>query len=284
METFYYATAILASGIALAMGLLSLLKAMHKSGEKLDLFFSALCLSVVLFILLPPTGFIIMETAPYPTSLNLKRLFSFSFIAMLPWFVSVYTGLKAKAVPVGVSAALIIAYILMAGKSVDSSEQLWIGAAASILLVVIAYSFYAAYRLFSTGEKIRATWLFVALGLFTLLNVFGAVIQSSGPTSSSNWADIFFPLNLCPVAFILIIGIQLQANPDKNFHLERIIGLRESRWQSMLEEIQLIIVNTDIAGRVKYINRFGLNLLGYKNASELIDTNWSDHCIQVETS
>ncbi|MHA4843812.1 sigma 54-interacting transcriptional regulator [Flavitalea antarctica] len=282
METFYYATALLASGIAIAMGLLSLLKAMHKSGKKIDLFFSVLCLSVVLFILLPPTGFIITDSAFYPANLNIKRFFSFAFIAMLPWFVSLYSGHKARIIPISVSVALIIAYILMTRTPAGSSEKLWIIASAGILLVVFAYGFYAAYFQFNAGEKSRAYWLFAALGVFTLFNLFGALSQSGSLASSQQWADIFFPLNLCPIAFIVIIGIQLQANPDKNFHLERIIGLKESRWQSMIDEIQLIIINTDIAGRVKYINRFGLNLLGYKQASELIDTNWSDHCINVQ--
>jgi PAS domain S-box-containing protein len=282
METIYYATAILASGIALAMGLLSLLNALHKSGKKIDLFFSVLCLSVVLFILFPPTGFITTDTAPYPTNLNLKRLFSFSFIAMLPWFIALYTGHKPKSVPVSITFSLVISYILMIGTSDNGSDRLWIAAAVSILTVIIVHGFYAGYLQYRAGERVKATWLFVALGAFAFFNVIGALSQSGNIGFSRDWAAIFFPLNLCPIAFILIIGIQLQANPDKHFRLEKIIGLRESRWQSMLEEIELIIVNTDIAGRVKYINRFGLNVLGYKHASELIDTNWSDHCINVQ--
>ncbi|HTE24603.1 sigma 54-interacting transcriptional regulator [Flavitalea sp.] len=280
METFYYAAAILASGIALAIGLISLLTFLHKSGKKIDLFFSLLCLSVVIFILLPPSGFILLDTVPYPTNINVKQLFSFSFIAMLPWFISLYTGYKPKLVPFLVTLSIVISYILMIGTSTRSTDKVWIATASSILAVIIAHGFYAGFRQYKT-ERPKALCLFVALVVFTVLNVFGAINQLSNDNLTGDWTAIFFPFNLCPLAFILIIGIQLQANPDKQYHLEKILGLRESRWQSMLEEIQLVIINTDIAGRIKYINRYGLNLLGYKDASELIDTNWSDHCLSV---
>jgi PAS domain S-box-containing protein len=284
METFYFATAILASGIALALGLLSLLTYLHKSGKKIDLFFSVLCLSVVSFILLPPIGFILVDTVPFTTSINIKRLFSFSFIAMLPWFISVYTGYKKKTIPALVAISIAASYILTIGSSTKSSDMLWIASAVILLTVIMAHGFYAGYRQFRIGERSKANWLFVALGAFTLFNVVGIMNLIGNANLMGEWSSIFFPINFCPLAFILVIGTQLQANPDKQFKLEKILGLRESRWQALLEEMQLIIVNTDIAGRVKYINRYGLNLLGYKDSSELIDTNWSDHCLTPRES
>jgi PAS domain S-box-containing protein len=86
-------------------------------------------------------------------------------------------------------------------------------------------------------------------------------------------------MNLCPMGFVLIMGFQLQANSNKESFLKKIIGLRENRWQSLLEKMQLIVINTDREERISYINPYGVSLLRYKDASELINTAWSDHCL-----
>src|SRR5205085_4426835 len=68
----------------------------------------------------------------------------------------------------------------------------------------------------------------------------------------------------------------------KQFRLEKKLVLRERQWQSLLDQIQLIVVNTDLDGKIQYINPYGVNLLKYKDASQLINTNWSDHCLEVK--
>ncbi|MGZ5135325.1 MAG: hypothetical protein ACXWCG_09250, partial [Flavitalea sp.] len=126
MESFFQVTAILTAGISLAMGLLSLLTFLNKGREKIDLVFGVLCLLVVTFILLPPVGFILVDNAPYSTSIKLKRIFNFSFIALFPWFIALYTGYQKKMIPFILSASIVICYLVMFATSTDSPQQLWV--------------------------------------------------------------------------------------------------------------------------------------------------------------
>jgi hypothetical protein len=40
------------------------------------------------FLMLPPVGFIFEDKAPYTLQIDIKQFFSFTFAALLPWFVS----------------------------------------------------------------------------------------------------------------------------------------------------------------------------------------------------
>ena len=62
-----------------------------------------------------------------------------------------------------------------------------------------------------------------------------------------------------------------------SLRFQKVLALRESQWQSLIRDIQLIVLNTDTEERITYINPYGVRLLNYKDASELINTNWSDH-------
>jgi len=279
METLFQLSSILTAGIALAMGLLSFLTFFNKKGEKVDLVFGVLSLLVAFFILIPPVGFIVVDDAPYSTAIKLKRIFSFSFVAVLPWFVALYSGQTKRMIPLVVTVSTIICYGVMFFTTTDSPKQLWTSVAIIILAACLAYGFYAGYSQFKNGQKEKATWLFVALGLFAFLNFLGAINHYSNNHYALEWDALFFPANLCPLAFILVMGIQLQTHSNTEFQLRKILGLKESRWQSLLKDIPLIVVNTDMSGTIKYINPYGVNLLNYQQASELIDTNWSDYCL-----
>jgi PAS domain S-box-containing protein len=282
MEPFYQVTAILTAGIALAMGLLSFMTFLRRGSEKTDLLFSLMCLLVVLFILFPPVGFILSDQAPYSVQIKTKRIFNFSFIALFPWFIASYTGYAKRLVPVMVTFSIVASYFMMFFTSTESPRQLWFLMAIISVGAMVAHGFYAAYLQFRQQQRTKAIWLFAAVTSFALFNFIGAANQLERNYFSSNWDVIFLPINLCPIVFILIIGLQLQINPNRLTRLEKLLGLREGRWQSLMEDIQLIVVHTDMEGRISFINPYGVRALNYKDASELLDTNWTDHLIPIQ--
>ena len=96
MESFYNIIAVLTAGIALATGFFCLLTFLHKGREKVNLVFGGMCLSIVVFILLPPVGFFLYDIAPHSAGIKIKWLFHLSFIALFPWYIVLYTGFKKK--------------------------------------------------------------------------------------------------------------------------------------------------------------------------------------------
>jgi PAS domain S-box-containing protein len=279
MEVFYQVIAILTAGISLTIGCLSLLTYMHKGGEKIHLVFGILCLLVFIFILLPPVGFVLINEPPYLTDIKVKKIFNLAFLGLFPWFIRLYTGYQKRTIPLIVSVSIVICYLVTFQTSTASAKQLLVLITITLLAVILVHSFYAAFHQFSNGQKTNARWLFVAMGVFAFFNLLGAISQPGLNAFSWKWTTIFLPANLCPLAFIVIMGLRLQANSNKQFRLEKILKLRDNRWQSLLEHMQLIVVNTDLEGRIQYINPYGIRLLEYKDASQLINTNWADHCL-----
>ena len=285
MEALFQFLAVLTAGISLAMGSLSIcsfLKRGNDKKDKVDLIFGILCFLVFIFILLPPVGFILIDNAPYTTEIKIKRIFNFSFIALLPWFSALYTGYTKRSIPIVINVSLVVCYAIMIFNLPGSTGRLWLLIAIAILGITLVHGFYAGYRQFKNGQKTKATYLFVALGSFALFNLIGAVSQVANNDYSEIWDAVFFPVNLCPLVFILIMGIQLQTNSTNQTGLKKILGLREERWLSLLKDIPLIILNTDVEGRISYINPYGISLLRYNTASELLNSKWSDHCLSTQ--
>ena len=83
MESFYQIIAILTAGISICMGFLSLLTFLYNGREKIYLLYGIMCLLVLAFILLPPVGFILNDSAPYSSNIKLKRVFNLSFLGLL---------------------------------------------------------------------------------------------------------------------------------------------------------------------------------------------------------
>ena len=82
MEPLYLVISNITSGIALALGLVSLFNYLGKGKEKIDLVFGTLCLVLFTYIQLPPTGFISIDDILHSSSIKAKRILNLAFIGM----------------------------------------------------------------------------------------------------------------------------------------------------------------------------------------------------------
>ncbi len=270
--------AFLSAGIALAMGLVSLFIGIHKDAEKADLLFGLLCLCLFLFIVFPPEGFIVADKAPYPRDMIIKRIFNFSFFGIFPWFVMLYTGYRRKMIPVILTVLIVVIYIHMVFSTNENQTQFRVKLILSSILLMVFHGYIAGKHLYKYGNKKRAKWFLTALSVFFLLFISGLVYQSAYEYFSRVLHfRVFYPINLFPVSFIIIMGIRMRADMLEKFQLARLLGLKNRQWQSLLNNMNLIIVMTDKNGRLKYINPYGTRLMEYKSESEMLDKNWFDY-------
>src|SRR6187455_999306 len=112
MEAFYTTIALITAGVSLFAGLVNLFIGFHKEGEKVDVLFGIMCLSMFIFFMIPPVGFILHDQAPYSLEIDIKRVFNNSFNLLFPWFVFLYTGRKNKLMPCIISLTVAVAYML----------------------------------------------------------------------------------------------------------------------------------------------------------------------------
>ena len=80
---------------------------------------------------------------------------------------------------------------------------------------------------------------------------------------------------------MLIMGVRLREDSLRKFALEKIILKRDIRWHSLLEHMQLIVLELDITGRIRYINPFGVRILGYTAPVDLLNKDWFSHFLPV---
>jgi PAS domain S-box-containing protein len=283
MESTFSVIALITAGIALAMALVNLFTGLHKDGDKVDLIFGIMCVSLFIHFIWPPTGFILIDKAPYPESIIIKRIFNFLYACLFPWFVVLYTGYKNKIIPVLISAFCGVAYLLMAFETNDSNEPIWVSVILIPLGMSVVHGFFAVKYQVKSGQKTKASWLFSALAIFAVFYVL-TVINQFGNNYFGRFlhTKIFFPINIHPLAFMLIMGVRLRANSYEKLKLEKLLRLRDTQWHSILEDIQLVVLELDTCGRVKYINPFGRHLLGHSSAGELLTKNWFDNYLSAD--
>ena len=277
MESLYTTLALITSGVSLFAGLVNLFIGLHKDGEKVDLLFGIMCLSMFVFFMIPPVGFILIDRAPYTLQIDIKRIFNWAFTFLFPWFTLFYTGYKKKLVPYVVSAVVIISYGTMALTKTDSQKPLWAWLVVVTLTMNVLFGFYTAYLQFRNGETKKAKWFISAMCFFAVFYLLTVINQvSDNYFGRILGTKLFFPINLFPLSFMVIMGIRLRTNAFEKYRLEKILHWRDTRWNSLLQNMQLLIVELDRSGQIKYINPYAIKALGYNLANDLIGKNWFD--------
>src|SRR5450432_828309 len=255
MESPHQIIAILSAGIALTMGLISLFSGLHKDGEKTDVIFGILCISIFLFFVFPPLGFIIIDKAPYPRDVIIKRIFNHIFFGLFPWFVLLYTGYKKIILPVLINLIYLSSYFMMVFSTKDNHQPLWVMTAMIGITLTVVLGFLAVRHQFKNGSKISAKWFQLAMFIYLFLFIVSAIYQLWNQYFISLLhSKIFFPINLFPLSFIVIMGIRLRTHSLERFRLERALGLKNKQWESLLNNVQLVVVHMDKSGKLKYIN------------------------------
>ncbi len=275
MGSSYQIIALITAGVSLSMGLIFLAMGLHKEADKTDLVFGIMCISMFIFFMMPPAGFILVDQAPYSGAVIAKRIFNALYQVLLPWFIFLYAGYHKKILPLLSNALSVAVFFIMAYTPKDSSQPLWVTAALIPIGITLLFGSQAVTYLLRAGKKTKGYWFLGAMIVFAFFYILTAVNQFAGNIFGNFFhAKVFFPINLFPLAFILIMGVRLSTDSFEKFTLEKLLRLRDLRWHSLLEQMQLIVLELDTEGRIKYINPFGVKILGYTSSKELLEKEW----------
>ena len=178
----------------------------------------------------------------------------------------------------------LVGYLTMFFTSSESQSPLWLTIVIFPLGMVPVFGYQAGRFQYHNGEKQKAKWLFFTLIIFLLFFLPTAINQfSNNYFGRMIHAKLFYPMNLFSLAFILLMGIRLRTNSNDRFRfehekfgLERLLRLRELRWDALLQNMELFIVRLDTEGNIKYINPYAVRFLGFQDVAELIGLNWFD--------
>lgn len=57
-------------------------------------------------------------------------------------------------------------------------------------------------------------------------------------------------------------------------HAEALLRESDRRWKALLDNVQLVVVELDIQGKIEYVNPFFLNMVGYSSLAEVRGQSW----------
>jgi len=285
MGNVFLIIAILTAGVSLATGLISLFTALDKRDEKTDLVFGILALSIFIFLMMPPLGFVLVDKAPYPASLEVKRLFIFLYYILLPWFFELYTGHKNRILALTISSLFIGAYVAMLFAGEYKIKPLWYFIVLVAWWLIFICGVQASVRQMKSTRRKRGRWLLSAVVIYGLLLSVGTFDQLSGNMIGKLiGTNTFFPFHLHVLAFLVIMGIRLRGNMIDKYKLEQLLHWKDLRWNTLVQNMQLIILELDRTAHITYINSYGVTMLGWKTEIDVLGKNWFDYFIPGEVN
>lgn len=273
---FFFIIALLTAGISLSMGSISFFLGLSNQ-NRTDLIFGTMGLSLFIFLVLPPVGFIIQNQIPYPLEVLIKRIFSFGYYGLFPWFIYYYTSGKNKIVPVLISTGVLCTYFIMAFAPGNPTNPTWVWAALIIFGAILFYGVYAGIKQYQNNEKTLARWFVAAMSAYGILFIL-AIINQFGFDFMYPFfnAKLFYSIHLHSIFLVSVMGFRIVVNINERFKLKKILESKERRWQSLTQNVPIFIMELDRHGGIIYINQYGVKLLGYDNSDELLGHNWFD--------
>jgi len=282
MEDFYRSFGLVSCGVSLAMGSIYLyLGSLRKSVTYILFGIMGFCLFV--FFLIPPMGFILDDTPPYSSVLLFKRIFIFTYYGVTPWFIIHYTGYPKKWPAYVLSSLVVVCYVVMALTPETPVKPFWAKLAVVNFTGILALGLVGARWLQVHRDLRSARSLYLVMGLYGVLVLLTAINQfTAGALARIFNFELFFPIHMHSLFFILIMGQHLVLNLFEKFSLEEQLHRAENRLQSFVNHAPFIVMETDEFGTILSINTYGASLLGYPHPAELIHVNWFEKFVQKD--
>lgn len=271
-QEFLLALGLITAGVSLTVGIVSLFMGTQQKNNAY-LILGLMALSAFIFLVLSPIGFILPDSATYSV-LPIKRIFIFAYYGLFPWFILSYTKYPKKGWPILISILVLVTF----GFMIFSSPNLSIWPLLSLCAfgLILVYGMVAGWHQRKT-DAVKARWLFAALSVFGLLFLLTALNQTSVTILENVFGvRIFFSIHTHILMFMLILGIQIVLELKEKKKLEKVLEKRTLRWQSFMNQAQVVVMELTASGEISFINPYGVNLLGYFKDQDLLGKNWFD--------
>ena len=277
MESLFNIIGIFTAGVATTFGFVSFGINYQDKNEKVYLIFSIMSLTLAIYSLIPPFGFIINDIAPYSIQIEIKRIFIFSYYASIPLFIAYYTGYKKPYIIYANLSVVILAYLLMILTKKDQQTPPWVIFAFLSFLIIALLGIKAGFWQLKNGNRKDAILLLAVMAIFCALYILVILHQFFGYMQiSTEPSKLFYPFHLHSIFFFLIIGIRLYEKSYDKIKLIRLSNVRSIRWNMFLQNLPLITVEIDEDENVLFINKHGLNTFGFSSSEKFDGKNVTD--------
>jgi PAS domain S-box-containing protein len=151
----------------------------------------------------------------------------------------------------------------------SGTRNIWSHAADFISLVILIYFADASIRLWKKEQKQRA----LLVGGSVIFFMTAAGIHT--PLVDMGLVSTPYMLTFAFLFIVLAMGFEISYSVIRSSQLSKEVIANERRWRSLLEHVQLLVLQLDTAGKIKYANPYFLKLSGYQ-ANTILEQSWFD--------
>ena len=263
---------IFCAGYTFAVGGLNIFIGLSNHKQRAYLYFGLLSLfaSIFLFTQISPASILIFNNFSQAISI----ITAAAFYGLFLWFIGEYT--KYKNHTAQISITLLVALVIPLYFMVKASIITWMVWEIFAHFTILTISIYGLIAGFKGLKEISTLWKTVFLCMVAVL-FFLTIIVGIGISF-----DIYLildpdgfisPLDFFPVFFSILMGSKMGHDVLRSYQLDTEVKLNERKWGDLMENINLLIIELDKSGTIKYVNSFFNKFSGYA-MSEVLGKNW----------
>jgi PAS domain S-box-containing protein len=260
-------------GIFLTVGLIYLISSMHGKLNRAYFLFGWISIFAGLYF-----GFVREGDGDQTYSQYTKfyTLFYSLFTLLLPWFIGYFGPLwKPKWLWILTVLMIAAAIIYRIGPETYSPTP-WLYAGAPAFIGTFTYGIISAITLLKQRQIRKGVlFLFANFGcmLFILVYLVDAFFDYKFSIISFS---MLFLIEGYIVFFVAIMAIELLFDLREKHHLEKSLTNQMERWKQTLDVVEMIVVELDREGIIRYINPFFSKLTGFQ-FKEIVGKSWFEH-------
>lgn len=134
-------------------------------------------------------------------------------------------------------------------------------------LTGLIYLITVTIALFKKKRRGRdAVALAFTVGIIIIANLRDVWVDASGRQS-------FYMIEFAFFFLVVLMGFRLSSQVIESGRIEKELTKTEKRWQTLLEQVELVVVDLDKDGNVNYVNPYYLKLTGFSE-KDVLGQNW----------
>jgi PAS domain S-box-containing protein len=259
-------------GSSVAIGVLSFLAGLNIRSSRTYLYFGVFSIGAGLYYLI----FLGHATTGEFFGISYRLLISAAAVYYLsfPWFIAEFSGSRKRGIPLLLSLTILAGYVVFLFSDLQIHFPVWQAIVHAGSLGTGIYGIYRGWQLTrrSLGKGIIFT---ISVIVFFLGLVEEIIAVQFGPALIPRIESTFMPLDFYPVFFVLIMSAVLVQDLVSSYRLQIQVTDKELKWSTLMDNVQLIVTELDLEGRIKYINSYYESLTGY-TYREVCGKNWFD--------
>jgi formate hydrogenlyase transcriptional activator len=265
---------IFCAGYTFALGGLNLAIGLSYKKDRTYLFFGLISLLASIFLMLQIST---VSDYIHADILDILTIITaVAFYSLFIWFIGEYSGFKKLLLQWIITAMTgSVTLIYFAAMASVIPWQLFEILAHLTILCISTYGFYAGIKgLKNASSSWRFIYLSSMFGLFALTIIVGLGL-SFGVNLILDPEGYISPLDFFPVFFSILIGSKMSHDVVLSYQLESKIKQKEREWSRLMETINLIMVELDLNGTVRWVNSFFWQHTGF-HKKDIVRKNWFD--------